>query len=679
MFMIRRQLASLLTRAPGLNAYHPERECMPVEKIDRVSETASDWEATAVVDGKITKLSLEDFAGKFIVLVFYPFDFTYVADYKKTISKRYSVLSESMGAPLRGLIIIDNERKIRVVHINDAPIGRSVDETLRLLDAIKHVNEFGEVFNWKKGDPTIIPNPEKAKKYFSNISPKERVRELGVYCEMLPCTQKICDLNFTPKGIILSGSPYSVYDDDAPHEIAWNHDGSVASGIHREYGHVMLKIIKHQNHPFVDRLFDGLEDEEVQVWMSHGDQLDKIPNGFKVIGNTPTSKFAAIGHEEKHIFGIQFHPEVTHTPLGKNILKNFVVKICECKKNWTMESFIDKEINRIRQLVGEKGQVVGAVSGGVDSTVAAKLMKEAIDNGVMRLNECETVKKKFVDQFGINLKVVDSSELFLSKLKGVTDPEKKRKIIGNTFIEVFESEASKIDQETSNDTMGKIEYLLQGTLYPDVIESISFKGPSAVIKTHHNVGGLLKDMKLKLIEPLRELFKDEVRELGKLLTLDEELIWRHPFPGPGLAIRILGEVTPSQIDIVRLADHIYIEEIKKANLYRKISQAYACLLPVKAVGVMGDKRTYEQVIVLRAVETSDFMTADWYQFPYEILKRISNKIINEVKGVNRVVYDISSKPPATIECSELLEENDKGPPLLTEEADKDEVELTKKK
>nr|CAG8478044.1 2349_t:CDS:10 [Entrophospora candida] len=673
MFMIRRQLATLLTRAPGLNVYHPERSFSVVtrrlnEKIDRVSETASDWEATAVVDGKITKLSLEDFAGKFIVLVFYPFDFTYVADYKKTISKRYSVLSESMGAPLRGLIIIDNERKIRVAHINDAPIGRSVDETLRLLDAIKHVNEFGEVFNWKKGDPTIIPNPEKAKKYFSNISPKERVRELGVYCEMLPCTQKICDLNFTPKGIILSGSPYSVYDDDAPHVdkdifnlnipilgISWNHDGSVASGIHREYGHVMLKIIKHQNHPFVDRLFDGLEDEEVQVWMSHGDQLDKIPNGFKVIGNTPTSKFAAIGHEEKHIFGIQFHPEVTHTPLGKNILKNFVVKICECKKNWTMESFIDKEINRIRQLVGEKGQVVGAVSGGVDSTVAAKLMKEAIDNGVMRLNECETVKKKFVDQFGINLKVVDSSELFLSKLKGVTDPEKKRKIIGNTFIEVFESEASKIDQETSNDTMGKIEYLLQGTLYPDVIESISFKGPSAVIKTHHNVGGLLKDMKLKLIEPLRELFKDEVRELGKLLTLDEELIWRHPFPGPGLAIRILGEVTPSQIDIVRLADHIYIEEIKKANLYRKISQAYACLLPVKAVGVMGDKRTYEQVIVLRAVETSDFMTADWYQFPYEILKRISNKIINEVKGVNRVVYDISSKPPATIEwCVDLI-------------------------
>ncbi|CAB4473134.1 GMP synthase (glutamine-hydrolyzing) [Rhizophagus irregularis] len=504
-----------------------------------------------------------------------------------------------------------------------------------------------------------------------------RIREFGVYCEMLPCTQKIKGLQFEPRGVILSGSPYSVYDKDAPRvdpeifnlgipilgicyglqEIAWNHGGSVAPCNNREYGHALMKVDKHQGHPFVDRLFDGIEDS-IQVWMSHGDQLDKAPEGFKVIGHTLTAPFSAIAHEEKHLFGIQFHPEVTHTPLGKEILKNFVINICECKTNWTMKSFIDNEIARIQQIIGPNGQVVGAVSGGVDSTVAARLMKEAIgdrfhailvDNGLMRLNECETVKKNLGDHLGINLKVVDASEIFLDRLKGVTDPEKKRKIIGNTFIEVFESEALKIDQETKETGHCRIEYLLQGTLYPDVIESVSFKGPSATIKTHHNVGGLLEDMKLKLIEPLRELFKDEVRELGKTLKLDDELIWRHPFPGPGIAIRILGEVTPSQVAIVRAADHIYIDEIKKAGLYRKISQAYAALLPVKAVGVMGDKRTYEQVITLRAVETVDFMTADWYSFPYDVLKKISNRIINEVKGVNRVVYDISSKPPATIE------------------------------
>jgi GMP synthase (glutamine-hydrolysing) len=321
-----------------------------------------------------------------------------------------------------------------------------------------------------------------------------------------------------------------------------------------------------------------------------------------------------------------------------------------------MEEFVEKEIARIRKIVGPTGRVIGAVSGGVDSTVAAKLMHEAIgdrfhailvDNGVMRLNECENVKKMLVDKMGINLKIADASDLFLDRLKGVTDPEKKRKIIGNTFIEVFEEEAAKVDKECG----GEIEYLLQGTLYPDVIESISFKGPSATIKTHHNVGGLLDDMKLKLIEPLRELFKDEVRELGKILGLDDELVWRHPFPGPGIAIRVLGEVTREQVQIARLADNIYIEEIKKGGFYRQISQAYAALLNVKAVGVMGDKRTYEQVIALRAVETTDFMSADvmigaeWFL----TLKRISSRIINEVKGVNRVVYDISSKPPATIE------------------------------
>ncbi|CAG8596675.1 936_t:CDS:2 [Acaulospora colombiana] len=352
-------------------------------------------------------------------------------------------------------------------------------------------------------------------------------------------------------GVILSGGPYSVYDHDAPRvdkevfnlgvpilgicyglqEIAWNFGGSVTACDRREFGHALLSIVKHQSHPLIDGLFDGLE-------------------------------------------------------------------------------------------VGPNGQVVGAVSGGVDSTVAAKLMKEAIgerfhavlvDNGMMRLNECQTVKKQLGDRLGVNLKVVDASDKFFDRLKGVTDPEKKRKIIGNLFIEVFESEAALIDIETKESGHCSIEYLLQGTLYPDVIESISIKGPSATIKSHHNVGGLLKDMKLKLIEPLRELFKDEVRELGKVLGLYDELIWRHPFPGPGIAIRILGEVTPSQVAIARLADHIYIEEIKKAGLYQKISQAYAALLPVKAVGVMGDKRTYEQVIALRAVETTDFMTADWYK------------------------------------------------------------------
>lgn len=392
--------------------------------------------------------------------------------------------------------------------------------------------------------------------------------------------------------------------------------------------------------------------------MSHGDQIDKCPEGFKVIAKTRTAPFAAIAHEEKHLFGIQFHPEVTHTKRGKEIIKNFVINICDCKADWTMESFIDKEIERIRTIVGPHGQVVGAVSGGVDSTVAAKLMHNAIgdrfhailvDNGVMRLNECQTVHATLTKHLGINLKLVDSSELFLGKLKGITDPEQKRKIIGNTFIEVFESEALRINEETKNSGHGEIEFLLQGTLYPDVIESISFKGPSATIKTHHNVGGLLEDMKLKLIEPLRELFKDEVRALGKVLGLQHELLYRHPFPGPGIAIRILGEITKEQVDIARHADHIYVQEIRKAGIYDKISQAYACLLPVRAVGVMGDKRTYEQVIALRAVETTDFMTADWYAFETSFLKKVSSRIINEVKGVNRVVYDISTKPPATIE------------------------------
>lgn len=388
--------------------------------------------------------------------------------------------------------------------------------------------------------------------------------------------------------------------------------------------------------------------------MSHGDKISALPEDFKVIATTSNAPFAAITHNTKQIYGIQFHPEVTHTKQGKKLFYNFAINVCKCEQNWTMENFIDTEIERIRKLVGPTGEVIGAVSGGVDSTVAAKLLNTAIgerfhaiyvDNGVMRLNETKQVHDTLTAGLGINLKIVDASEVFLGKLKGVTDPEKKRKIIGNTFIEVFEEESAKLDAASG----GNIEYLLQGTLYPDVIESISFKGPSQTIKTHHNVGGLLENMKLKLIEPLRELFKDEVRALGTLMGIPEELVWRHPFPGPGIAIRILGEVTPSQVEIARKADYIFIEEIRKAGLYNKISQAFACLLPVKSVGVMGDQRTYEQVIALRAIETVDFMTADWYIFEASFLKTVSRRIVNEVAGVARVVYDITSKPPATVE------------------------------
>lgn len=496
-----------------------------------------------------------------------------------------------------------------------------------------------------------------------------RLREHNVYAEMLPCTQKIKELHWKPKGVILSGGPYSVYEKEAPHldhdvfelgvpilgicygmqELAWIQDGaSVVAGEHREYGHATIHVQDHSN-----KLFKGIDD--FQVWMSHGDKLAALPHGYKTVATTTNSPFAAIAHESKDIWGIQFHPEVTHTAKGKELLRNFAVDICGAAQTWSMKNFIGTEIERIRTMVGPHGEVIGAVSGGVDSTVAAKLMTEAIgerfhailvDNGVMRLNETTEVKKTLTEHLGINLTVIDASEEFLSQLKGVTDPEKKRKIIGNTFIRVFEREAAKIKPARGED---EIEYLLQGTLYPDVIESISFKGPSQTIKTHHNVGGLLDDMKLKLIEPLRELFKDEVRELGELMGIPHELVWRHPFPGPGIAIRILGEVTPAQIEIARKADHIYIEEIKKAGIYDQISQAFACLLPVKSVGVMGDKRTYEQVIALRAISTSDFMTADWYEFDAKFLKTVSRRIVNEVQGVARVVYDVTSKPPATVE------------------------------
>ncbi|SPC62609.1 probable GUA1 - GMP synthase (glutamine-hydrolyzing) [Ustilago sp. UG-2017b] len=514
-----------------------------------------------------------------------------------------------------------------------------------------------------------------------------RCRELNVYCEMLPCTQKVKDLDWKPKGIILSGSPYSVYDEVAPRvdpdaftagvpvlgicyglqEIAWNHGGKVDPHDKREYGHAEVEIVKTGN-TRIDALFSNWEGG-VTVWMSHGDQLCKAPEDFVVIGKTPSAPFAAIAHKTRPIYGVQFHPEVTHSVRGVEVFDNFV-DICGCRRNWTMETFIDKEIKRIREIVGPKGRVLGAISGGVDSSVAAKLMHEAIgdrfhavmvDNGVLRTNEAAQVYEMLSKDLGVNLTVVDASEQFLSKLKDVEDPEQKRKIIGNTFIHVFEAEVAKLEKQAEDEeaaalasgkpqeAKGKFEYLLQGTLYPDVIESISFKGPSATIKTHHNVGGLLEDMKLKLIEPLRELFKDEVRALGRLLGIPAHLVGRHPFPGPGLAIRILGPVTREQVKILQQADSIYIEEIRAAGLYDKISQAFAVLLPVRAVGVQGDKRTYDQVIALRAAATTDFMTATWYPFPAEFLSKVSNRITNEVAGVNRVVLDISSKPPATIE------------------------------
>ncbi|KAJ3892391.1 hypothetical protein GG344DRAFT_75986 [Lentinula edodes] len=511
-----------------------------------------------------------------------------------------------------------------------------------------------------------------------------RCREHNIYAELQPCTLRIVDLHFKPKGIILSGSPYSVYDKDSPHvdpavfdlgvpilgicyglqEMAWALKGKVERSEHREYGFAQLQINKiHEGDSPVDALFQGLG-EEMQVWMSHGDQLCEIPPEFHIIAHTKTAPFAAVAHNSKPFYGIQFHPEVTHSLRGKEVIGRFILNVCGCRSNWTMEEFIGKEIARIREICGPKGRVIGAVSGGVDSTVAAKLMHEAIgdrfhaimvDNGVLRLNEAQQVHEMLNKNLGINLKVVDASDLFLSRLQDIEDPEKKRKIIGNTFINVFEEEATKIEaaaneeEKQGADVKGRIEWLLQGTLYPDVIESISFKGPSATIKTHHNVGGLLKDMKLKLIEPLRELFKDEVRALGRLLSIPAPLVQRHPFPGPGLAIRILGPVTREQVRILQQADNIYIEEIRNAGLYNEISQAFAVLLPVRAVGVMGDARTYEQVIALRAVQSEDFMTADWYVFPAEVLRRISSRITNEVNGINRVTYDISSKPPATVE------------------------------
>ncbi|KAJ4855434.1 glutamine amidotransferase class-I domain-containing protein [Trichoderma breve] len=508
-----------------------------------------------------------------------------------------------------------------------------------------------------------------------------RLRALSVYAEMLPCTAKLADLTWKPKGIVLSGGPSSVYDEGSPHvdpavfelgvpilgicygcqEIAWQSNSeNVARGTAREYGHADVTIHKVDSH--ADRLFAGLG-ETMHAYMSHFDKLVRLPEGFVVVAKTANSEFAGIAHQTKPIFGVQFHPELEHTPRGSELLRNFSVDICGAQPNWKMSDFIEQEITRIRKLVGDKAQVIGAVSGGVDSTVAAKLMTEAIgdrfhavhiDNGLMRLNESKKVKETLKEHLGINLTVIDGTELFLNRLKGVTEPEKKRKIIGETFIDLFEKEAIRIEKEAENTpNAGKVSWFLQGTLYPDVIESLSFKGPSATIKTHHNVGGLPKathdGWRLRLLEPLRELFKDEVRNLGRRLKIHEDLVNRFPFPGPGIGVRILGECTPERIEIARQADHIFISMIKEAGIYNEISQAYAGLDTSKAVGVMGDTRVYGYIIILRAVTTSDFMSAEPYEFPFALLKAMARRIVNEVDGVSRVTYDLSSKPPGTIE------------------------------